>query len=78
MNPHWEIINIMNKYRAPKVPPLFVNNTFILQCSEKEKLFNNSFSKQCTPTINSSVLPPHNLLTDKNVDRISIQCGEIT
>ena len=34
-------------------------------------------SKQCTPIINSSVLPPLNLYTDKNIDNISIECDEI-
>ena len=30
---YWKIINrVMNKCRAPKVPPLLVNNIFILNC----------------------------------------------
>ena len=56
---YWKIINrVMNKCRAPKIPPLFVNNMFILNCCEKAKSFNDLFSKQCTPIINNSVLPP--------------------
>ena len=71
---YWKIINrVMNKCRAPKIPPLLVNNMFILNCSEKAKLFNDFFSKQCTPIINSSVLLPLNLLTDKTIDHVSIQ-----
>ena len=47
---YWKIINrVMNKCRAPKIPPLFVNNMFILNCCEKAKSFNDLFSKQCTP-----------------------------
>ena len=73
-----EIINrVMNKYRASKLPPLLVNNMFILHCSEKAKLFSDFFSKQCTPITTSSLLPPLNLLTDKKIDRISIQHNEI-
>ena len=45
---YWKIINrVMNKCRASKIPPLLVNNMFLLNCCEK----------QCTPIINSSVLP---------------------
>ena len=51
---------------------------FILNCCEKAKSFNDLFSKQCRPIINNSVLPPLNLLTDKKIDHISIQCDEIT
>ena len=54
---HWKIINrVMNKCKAPKIPPFLVNNLFILNCCEKVKLLNDFFSKQCTPIINSSVL----------------------
>ena len=36
---YWKIINrVMNKCRAPKIPPLLVNNMFILNCREKVKL----------------------------------------
>ena len=35
-----KIINrVMNKCRAPKIPPLLVNNVFILNCREKAKNF---------------------------------------
>ena len=75
---YWKIINrVMNKCRAPEIPPLFVNNMFILYCSEKAKLFNDFFSKQCMPIITSSVLPPLNYLTDNRIDHIAIQCDEI-
>ena len=37
---YWKIINqIMNKYRAPKIPPLLVNNLFILISSVKARYF---------------------------------------
>ena len=36
---YWKIINrVMNICRAPKLPPILVNNVFILNCSEKAKL----------------------------------------
>ena len=67
----------MNRCRAPKIPPLLVDNVFVLNCVEKAELFNDFFSKQCTPIINSSVLPTINFLTDKRIDYISIQNEEI-
>ena len=36
---YWKIINrVMKNCRAPKIPPLLVNDMFILNCSEKAKL----------------------------------------
>ena len=67
----------MNKCRASKIPPVLVNNVFIMNCREKAKLFNDFFSKQCTPIFNSTVLPTINFLNDKRIDYISIQSDEI-
>ena len=58
-------------------PPLLVNNMFVLNCSEKAKIFNDFFSKQSMHIITSSVLPPLNSLTDKKNDHIPIKCDEI-
>ena len=39
---YWKIINkVMNKSAAPKIPPLLHNNTFILNCREKARIFND-------------------------------------
>ena len=41
---YWKIINrVMNKCRAPKIPPLLVNNLFILNCREKAQYFNDYY-----------------------------------
>ena len=75
---YWKIINrVMNKCRAPKIPPLFINNRFILDCSEKAKRFNDFFSHQCKPIINSSVLPNLIFLTDKIIDHLTIGDNDI-
>ena len=75
---YWKIINrVMNKCRAPIIPPLFVDNVFVLNCGEKAKLFNEWFSKQCTPITNNSVLPNLNFLTDARIDHVSTQNEEI-
>ena len=55
-----KIINrVINKCRAPKIPPLLVNNSFILDCREKARYFNDSiytfiyfFSSNLRRTIN--------------------------
>ena len=78
---YWKIINrAMNKCRAPKIPPLLVNNMFILNCREKSETFQKKYSKQCMPITPSSVLPPLHSLTDKKNDHnmiIPIQFDEI-
>ena len=75
---YWKIINrVMNKCRAPKIPPLLINNRFILDCSEKAKRFNDFFSHQCKLIINSSVLPNLIFLTDKRIDHLTICDNDI-
>ena len=59
---YWKIINrVMNKCR---VPPILVNNLFILNWKESARHFNEFFSHKCKHIINSSILPSRNLLTD--------------
>ena len=55
---YWIILNkIMSKCKVPKIPPLLVNNKFILNCREKATLFNQLFSRQCSRVRNNSILP---------------------
>ena len=75
---YWKIIDrIMNKCRAPKIPPLFINNQFILDCKEKAKHFNDFFSQQCKTVLNNSVLPNLTFLTNQKIENISIENGDI-
>ena len=75
---YWKIINrVMNKFRAPKIPPLLGNNLFILNYREKAQYFNDHFSQQCNPVINNSVLPIPGFLTNKRLDNITIKDNEI-
>ena len=39
------------------IPPLFLNNKFVSDFSEKAEVFNFFFTKQCSPIVNSSELP---------------------
>ena len=75
---YWKIINrVMNKCRAPKIPPLLVNNLFILNCRDKARYFNEYFSQHCKPVINSSVLPILRFLTDQRIDHVAVHNDEI-
>ena len=67
----------MNKCRAPKIPPFLVRNTFILDCANKAKLFNDFFSQQCQLIINNSELPAFDFLTDKRIENVPILDDEI-
>ena len=43
---YWKIINkVMNKCRTPKIPPLLVNNLFVMTSRDKARYFNDFFSK---------------------------------
>ena len=75
---YWKIINkVMNKCKAPKIPPLLVNNTFILNYREKAKLLTDFFSQQCTPVINDSILPNFSYLTNEKIEQIPIENEDI-
>ena len=67
----------MNKCRPPKIPPLLVNNLFILNCRGKARYFNDYISLQCTPVINNSVLPIFRFLANKRIDNVTIGNDEI-
>ena len=49
-----------------------VGGTFIINCKEKAKLFNDFFSKQCTLIINESVLPDFHYITEARINSIEI------
>ena len=67
----------MNKSRAPRIPPLLVGNSLILNLSEKAKIFNEFFSNQCTLILNDSVLPPFQFVTDKRINDVPIRNDDI-
>ena len=70
-NSYWIIINkVMNKCKVPKIPPLLVNNIFVLNYREKAKLLTDFFSRLCKPVINDSVLPNFSYLTNEKIDQI--------
>ena len=58
------INRVINKCIAPKIPPLFVNNLFIMNCREKARYFND-------------YVPILRFLTNKRIDHVSIENVEI-
>ena len=55
---YWKIVNnLMNNCKIPRIPPLIVNNKFVICCKQKATFFNNFFVTQCQPFQNSSELP---------------------
>ena len=61
----------------PRVPPLFVNNKFIINCLDKAEIFNSYFAEQCTPFSTDSVLPGLTFKTDNRIDSFPITLEEI-
>ena len=55
---YWSIIkSFFTDTKVPVIPPLFLNNKFVSDFSEKAEVFNLFFTKQCSPIVNSSELP---------------------
>ena len=74
---YWRILNtFLNKCKIPRIPPLFVDNKFITNCKEKASIFNDFFSKQCTPLANASVLPQLSFLTNNRLSTFNISLIE--
>ena len=75
---YWKIINkVMYKCRAPKIPPLLVNNRFVMIIRDKARYFNDFFSNQYKSIINNSVLPALTFFTNKRIDYVTIENEEI-
>ena len=67
---YWKIINrVMNKCRAPKIPPLLVNNLFILNCREKHDILMTIFYNSVSQILR--------FLTNKRINHVTIANDEI-
>ena len=75
---YWRIINnVLNRSKAPKIPPLLIDNKFIIDCKEKASLFTKFFCKQCTTVLSNSVLPPLTYRTNSRMDSFPISSEDI-
>ena len=55
---YWYILKVFyNDKRVPVIPPLLVNNKLVTDFKVKANIFNNLFSKQCTPLANRRKQP---------------------
>ena len=76
---YWKIVNkLLNKTKAPKIPPLLIENKFVVECKAKAAAFNKYFASQCKPLVNGSVLPALNILTPARLNSIEITNEDIT
>ena len=75
---YWKIMNkVMNKCKISKIPPILVNNIFIINCKDKAKEFLSFFSNQCKTIVNDSVLPIFRSLTDSRIETVNITNNDI-
>ena len=55
---YWTILKIfVNSSKIPLIPPLLVDNKLVTDFLDKANLFNNFFTKQCTPVSDDSTVP---------------------
>ena len=66
----------MNKSNAPKIPPILINNKYVISCMEKANEFVKYFTQQCKPLINNSTLPLYHL-TDERLSHIPLTNDDI-
>ena len=53
-----EVINqLLNKCNALKIPPLLIDNKFVVNCKAKAVTYTNLFASQCKSLVNDSNLP---------------------
>ncbi len=63
----------------PAIPPTYLNNIYITDFQEKADLFNNFFSKQCSPIESESTLHNFELVTNNVLeDVVSFSEDDIT
>ena len=67
----------MNKCRAPKIPPILVDDRFLVNAKDKASEFIKYFSLQCTPLVNNSTLPDLHYLTENKISDIRITNEDI-
>ena len=69
---YWSILKgFYNGKRVPVIPHLLVNNKLLTDFKAKANIFNDFFSKQCTPLANRSKLPENQVyLTNSRINSV--------
>ena len=66
-----------NGRKFPLIPPTLKGNKYVSDFKEKANYFNEFFSLQCSPVVNSSVLPDKSYLTASSLESITISGSDI-
>ena len=69
---YWSILKgFYNGKRVPVILPLSFNNKFVTNFKAKANIFNDFFSKQCTPLANGGKLPQNQVyLTNLRINSV--------
>ena len=76
---YWSLLKIfLNNKKIPLIPPLFHENRFITDFTEKAEFFNSFFSNQCSLLKNCRKLPTNpRYITDKRLRTINFTADNI-
>ena len=66
-----------NGRKVPLIPPILKGNKYVSDFKEKANYFNEFFSLQFSPVVNSSVLPDKSYLTASSLESIAISASDI-
>ena len=79
MKAYWSALKrLLGGYKTTIIPPLYINNTFVTNVSEKCSLFNNFFAKQCTVLETGGALPSQSPITDKVLNQSTLTDSELS
>ena len=76
---YWSLLKTMlNDKKVPCIPPIFHDNKFVTDFSEKGDLFNSFFAKPCSVIENNSVLSSSTIpVTDQYLANIELTKDDI-
>ena len=66
-----------NNRKVPLITPISNSNEYVSDLKEKANYFNEFFSWQCSPVVNSSVLPDKSYVTAFSLESITVSGSDI-
>ena len=76
---YWSLLKrVLNNVKIPEIPPLIVNNAFVVYFIEKADLFNIFFNNQCSTLENGSVIPEFKYKTNGRIANIQFSSSDIS
>ena len=67
----------MNRCKSPRIPPIISDSTFIFNCKDKARIFNNFFANQCKVILNNSILPEFEFITNARLSHVNLSYNKI-